>query len=113
MDFSLDNVLAAKSLFPGIEIIWLYEFIPPLTDKSAPAILEKIISTASDYSLQGINIELNSYITKDLVSTVHDLGMTFYVWTVNNTDVGHHLWEIGVDGLTTDRPGWLRKKLYG
>jgi glycerophosphoryl diester phosphodiesterase len=34
-----------------------------------------------------------------------------YVWTVDNARQARRLAVLGVDGITTNRPGWLREKL--
>ena len=38
-------------------------------------------------------------------------GLKFYVWTVNDAEVARRMMRIGVDGITIDRPGWLREQL--
>ena len=40
----------------------------------------------------------------DLLSAVHDRGMTLIPWTVNDPDEMRHLIALGVDGLITDYP---------
>jgi glycerophosphoryl diester phosphodiesterase len=32
-------------------------------------------------------------------------------WTVDDPEVAKKLVELGVDGITTNRPGWLREQL--
>ena len=38
-------------------------------------------------------------------------GLKLYVYTVNDPAVAKRMVEYGVDGITTDRPGWLRERL--
>jgi glycerophosphoryl diester phosphodiesterase len=33
------------------------------------------------------------------------------VWTVNDPAVARRMAALGVDGITTDRPAWLRERL--
>jgi glycerophosphoryl diester phosphodiesterase len=40
----------------------------------------------------------------ELLSAVHDRGMTLIPWTVNDPDEMRHLIALGVDGLITDYP---------
>ena len=42
---------------------------------------------------------------------VKSAGLKLYVWTVNDVALARRMVEIGVDGITTDRPGWLREQL--
>ena len=43
-------------------------------------------------------------VTPDLVTDVHNRGMTIIPWTINETDEMIRLLEIGVDGIITDYP---------
>lgn len=43
-------------------------------------------------------------VTPELVSEVHDRGMTIIPWTINDTDEMVRLLEMGVDGIITDYP---------
>ena len=38
-------------------------------------------------------------------------GLRLYVWTVDDPAVAKRMVGLGVDGITTDRPGWLREQL--
>ena len=38
----------------------------------------------------------------------HDLGIRVVTWTVDEADVMHHLLDLGVDAVITDRPDVLR-----
>jgi glycerophosphoryl diester phosphodiesterase len=40
-----------------------------------------------------------------------DAGLKVYVWTVDSPVQARRLVKAGVDGITTNRPGWLREKL--
>ena len=49
--------------------------------------------------------------TKEIVDRIHGLGLELYVWTVNSPADAVRVVDLGVDGITTDRPGWLRQQL--
>jgi glycerophosphoryl diester phosphodiesterase len=42
---------------------------------------------------------------------VKGAGLKMYVWTVNDAEVARGLVDAGVDGITTDKPQWLREQL--
>ena len=46
-----------------------------------------------------------------LADSVKGAGLKLYVWTVNDPMVARRLIDLGVDGITTDRPAWLRQQL--
>lgn len=52
-------------------------------------------------------------VRKPLVDLAHAAGWQIHVWTVNRPRAMHHLLDIGVDGLITDRPDLLRRVLEG
>lgn len=42
-------------------------------------------------------------VTPSFVRTVQKKGLEVHVWTINEPDVMHRLWDMGVDGILTDR----------
>lgn len=46
-----------------------------------------------------------------LISALHRRSITVHSWTVNDPDQASELAACGVDGVLTDRPGWLRTVL--
>ena len=50
-------------------------------------------------------------ITKELTDEAHEFGMKVVPWTVNSVKDIEALYEMGVDGIITDRPWVLRKFL--
>lgn len=42
-------------------------------------------------------------VTPSFVRTVKKKGLEVHVWTINDPDVMHRLWDMGVDGIVTDR----------
>ena len=47
-------------------------------------------------------------VTDGLVQEAHDLGMKVIPWTVNDAADMERLYDMGVDGIITDRPWVLR-----
>jgi glycerophosphoryl diester phosphodiesterase len=48
-------------------------------------------------------------VTAELIAEAHALGVRVYPWTVNVEAEMQRLIELGVDGITTDRPDLLRR----
>lgn len=52
-------------------------------------------------------------VTRESVSESHRLGQRVFVWTVNTRDDMQRFIDLGVDGITTDRPDILRALMDG
>ena len=50
-------------------------------------------------------------LTSKFVEEIKDAGLKCYVWTVDSVTVAQRLMAAGIDGITTNRPGWLRERL--
>ncbi len=50
-------------------------------------------------------------VTESFVARAHATGRPVHVWTVDDADEMHHLLDLGVDGIMTDRTDVLRKVL--
>jgi glycerophosphoryl diester phosphodiesterase len=48
-------------------------------------------------------------VTKERVAEAHALGLKVYVWTVDAIEDMERMLDLGVDGITTDRPDRLRE----
>jgi glycerophosphoryl diester phosphodiesterase len=68
-----------------------------------------LTTSIDDYALEGpheIVGLLASRCTGEVVEEIHEAGKAVWVWTVNE-DYEDYI-EMGVDGITTDHPDWLR-----
>ncbi|MHC4753463.1 MAG: glycerophosphodiester phosphodiesterase [Planctomycetota bacterium] len=50
-------------------------------------------------------------VTKEFIRAAKTSGQKLYVWTVDDPEEAARLVKLGVDGITTNRPGWLREQL--
>lgn len=46
-----------------------------------------------------------------MIREVRDGGLEVFVWTINDPEEAGKLLDMGVTGVTTDRPAWLRGEL--
>jgi glycerophosphoryl diester phosphodiesterase len=109
--FSLELMDQLKKAFPELEVCWILEFRRSLsTGKWTPdkcTVLEKALRT----NIDGLDVGAKGPLTADWVGRVKAAGLSFYVWTVDKPALARKLRNAGVDGITTNRPGWLRQKI--
>jgi len=107
--FDLETVAAAKKLI-GLPTYWLKgtekvkdteQWIP-----HDPALAQ----TAKDRGLDGLDVHYAG-VTEEFVRGVRACGQKLYVWTVDDPNEAARLVALGVDGITTNRPDWLREQL--
>jgi glycerophosphoryl diester phosphodiesterase len=108
--FGLETMRLAKRKFPGLQVFWLVSN-DPKTRKFPP--LEELITQANTANVDGLNLNSKFPMDAAFVRRVHEAGLKLYTWTVDEAKVARAEAEAGVDGITTDRPGWLRQQLPG
>lgn len=109
--FDYKTISLTKKLFPKYECYWLSSFKKDLqTGKISPDANE-LVKRAKDAYLEGVNVNYRGPLTKDFVGTVLKEDLGFYVWTVNSSKSALNLKHVGVKGITTDRPGYIRENL--
>ncbi len=107
--FNLETVTASKELI-DVPTYWLKGTAKDKeTQKSIPHDA-KLVQTVQDKGLDGLDVHYAG-VTEDFARAVKAAGQKLYVWTVDNPEEAIRLVKLGVDGITTNRPGWLREQL--
>ncbi len=71
----------------------------------------KLVQTAKANGLDGLDVHFAG-VTEEFVRAAKAAGQRLYVWTVDDPDEARRLAKLGVDGITTNRPDWLREQLH-
>jgi glycerophosphoryl diester phosphodiesterase len=100
--FDFQTIADTKKTFPSNSCYWLC---------SNAELLDKTFSQVGPAGLEGVSLSW-SIINEDVVKKAADLGLEVYSWTVNDADEARRLIGLGVEGITTDRPGWLREQIF-
>lgn len=111
ISFKHDVCAEAKRLFPKIPVLYLSSFKQDKDTGAWSPLAAELIEKAKSAGLDGLNLSHKGPLDAGFVKQTHAAGLKFYVWTVNDAEIAHKLLAIGVDGITTDRPGWLREQL--
>ena len=70
----------------------------------------KLVQMVKDRGLDGLDVHYAG-ITKEFVDAVKASDQKLYVWTVDDPQEAKRLVELGVSGITTNRPEWLREQI--
>lgn len=108
--FKYDTMKAAKALLPKLQAYWVLGYKKDKETGAFPDV-DELIAKARAANLDGLDLNHNFPIDAAFSKKVKDAGLALYVWTVNDAAVAKRMAEAGVDGITTDRPGWLRELL--
>jgi glycerophosphoryl diester phosphodiesterase len=113
ISFDFAVVEAVKKRMPELDVYWVHGTSPKRDKRtgklSAPP--AQLIRRCHAAGLDGLDLKYDSRIDEKTVAEMRRLDLEWYVWTVNSPDDARPLVDLGVDGITTDRPGWLREQL--
>ncbi|MDX1953014.1 MAG: glycerophosphodiester phosphodiesterase [Verrucomicrobiota bacterium] len=108
--FKVEVAREIKRLLPEHEVSFLHSWKKNEESGEYPRI-EELISRAREAKLDGLDLQYGFPINKAFVDKVHAAGLKLYTWTVDDPEVGRAHQAAGVDGITTNRPQWLRSQL--
>jgi glycerophosphoryl diester phosphodiesterase len=109
--FSHSACVEARKALPRIPVYLLVA--PrrnPLTGACSTSI-DEAIGKAGEAGLDGIGANDTALADASAVQKIHSNGLKLNIWTVDRVDEAKKLIDLGVDGLITNRPGWLKARL--
>ena len=111
ISFSLEMVKQLKAEMPGLEACWISSFRRYWKPARWSPGAGELIAAAHKAGLDGVDLDARGPINAIFVRKLKRAGLKVYVWTVDSAVKARKLAAAGVDGITTNRPGWLRQKL--
>lgn len=109
--FDYDTISQAKRVMPDRAAYWLYHFAPDEAERYAVQGPEDLVQRVIQADLDGLDVRHDGPWAEGLAQSLRAIGKDLYVYTVNDPDRARWLRTIGVRGITTDRPGYLRAAL--
>lgn len=106
---SLAKVKRALPQYPVCGIIDKYQ-VGDSTKKGSPTI-DELIARAKELQWDGVLLHASWPIDQTLVAKLKAAGLKTYVWTVDDPQLVGRLRDAGVDGVITNKPGWMRTQL--
>jgi glycerophosphoryl diester phosphodiesterase len=107
--FNLETMRLAKALLPAHEVSWLASHKKG-KDGNFPT-PEELIVQAQGAGLDGLDLDFRFPIDAAFAAQVKAAGLKLYAWTVDDATAAKSLVAVGVEGITTNRPAWLREQM--
>ena len=73
--------------------------------------IQNLIKQAKQLNFDGVDLDARATICPEAVDGLRSENLRCYFWTVDDPICARTLFDCGADGITTNRPGWLRKEL--
>jgi glycerophosphoryl diester phosphodiesterase len=109
ISFNADVIAAAKKARPDLQAYWVVALAPK---NAKPRTAEELIKKALEIKADGLDLSADAAVlTKEFGAKVKAAGLKLYVWTVNDVELARKMIAAGAEGITTDRPAWLREQL--
>ncbi|MBN2667330.1 MAG: glycerophosphodiester phosphodiesterase [Bacteroidales bacterium] len=100
--FDFQTITDTKKTFSDNPCHWLC---------SNKILLEKNLPLVQGAGLDGVSLSYG-LIDEQVAGKVKDLNLELYTWTVDDPAEALRLIPLGVMGITTNRPGWLREQVF-
>ncbi len=105
--FNINTMKELKVIVPEIGTYWIVEG----KNYKAKDHLKQTITKCLSARLDGLDVQARKYLNKDVIHSVKNSSSKIYTWTVDDPERAKQLYLDGIDGITTNRAGWLHNKL--
>lgn len=109
--FSLEAMRAVKDALPELQVYLVSGLKKNKVTRQWSPKIEDLVKQAKDARLDGLDLQSCGALTRASVQKIREADLGFYVWTVDDPQEARRVIELGVDGITTNRPGWLREQV--
>ena len=104
ISFYEDMIRDIKRAMPQCRALWLNSLIRDY-GRVTP---EDLVAKLQELGVDGIDAQANPETDAELVKAVHDAGMIYAVWTIDNPYQAEHFIRLGVDAVTSNRAAKLK-----
>lgn len=108
--FSAMTMGLLKRALPELEVALVADLEQDAAGQAIPS-ASHLREAARAQGLDALDVDGNGPVDAAFVREAKRDGLRLYVWTVDDPARARQLMTAGIDGITTNRPGWLRKEL--
>jgi glycerophosphoryl diester phosphodiesterase len=106
ISFDEKVVASSKKLMPAVKA-FLIASQKDLEEWGRDGVLERLAACGAD----GIDLQASTNLDRAFFASLREAGHEIHCWTVNDETLASHMQSLGVDSMTTDKPGFLRAAL--
>ena len=110
ISFHDEALVATRQLLPNVAHFLLADYKRDAATGAFPE-LAPLVQKAKAAGFQGLNLNHQWPMDAKVVGEMRAQGLTTLVWTVNELEIAKRWATAGAEGITTDRPGWLKEQL--
>ena len=113
ISFQADTIAECERRMPDIKTFWLTGYKQPEQGGPWKPSLGEVAESLEKSNADGLGTQAETKVVDQaFLDALCDAGhCQFSVWTVDNPKVARFYMKLGTEAITTNRPGWLRKKL--
>jgi len=110
--FNADTIAEVERLRPELRTYWLVRYKQDDAGRWTPTV-DEVIATLKRIKTDGLDSQAEmKVVDRQFVDKLRASGpFDFQVWTVDDPKVARFYTKLGATGITTNRPGWLRRQL--
>jgi len=110
--FDLKTMAVIKQNLPNHDVIWVNELQWDQKEKRMKPDVNEMVQHLQHHHLDGLSIWPSSVIDAQFMATIKAANTKLFAWTINDPVEAERLRSLGIDGITTDRPRWIKMKLW-
>ena len=111
--FDYETISEAKRRMPHLPAYWLYGFSDREATRYRVHAPGDLLARVRKAGLDGLDVRHDGPWVEVLAESLRATELSLYVYTVNDPNRARQLRDLGVAGITTDRPAYVRKALNG
>jgi len=106
-----DFISFVKQRLPQCPAYWVVQARrEPTGDRRHWPSLDELLS-AKGFGIDGLDLESIRPVDSRIVHELKSAGLKLAVWTVDEVAMAQVWIDLGIDSITTNRPGWMRNQL--
>lgn len=111
ISFNAGVIAAAKKELPKVKAYWLTSYKQDKQTQAWSPTIDTVLATLTRIQADGLSTNAHDVVDAGFVAKLREAKREFHCWTVDDPKVARRFVKLGVQSITTNRPGWLRQQL--